>query len=499
MEINLPLDVIQTLDTLKQAGYSGYIVGGSIRDVILGRPVKDWDFTTDATPEQILALFPDSFYDNQFGTVGIKIYEHPLEETARPLPTEGSDDGQENAKQAEDADQEKDTPIEPKVKEIYEITTFRSEQGYSDGRHPDTIAWGKTVEEDLSRRDFTMNAIAYDGSTLIDPFHGQDDIHNKLIRTVGNPIERFTEDSLRVLRAVRLAAQLGFMIDPDTRDAIIKTRDGLKRISAERIREELLKLLSTDYPSDGILLLRSTNLLSILLPELDVCFGVEQKSPKRHHIYDVGTHSVMALKFCPSPDPIVRLATLLHDIGKAQTQHIDDTGLITFFNHEVMSDRLCKKIAYRLKLSNKETDLLLTLVRWHQFSVDERQTDSAIRRIIRRVGKENMDAMLALRTGDRLGGGALETSWRLELFKKRIVEVQQQPFSVTDLKINGVDVMETYGCRPGPVIGNALDMLFGEVEEGTLINDRDALLIRLKEIQSTVPTIKSKNPVDLET
>ncbi len=473
MTITLPPDVTNTLTTLKNAGHQGYIVGGSIRDVLMNMPVKDWDFTTDATPEEILALFPDSFYDNQFGTVGIKIYDTITQETGN---------------------RKEESPIEPTVKEIYEITTFRSENGYADGRHPDTVTWGKTVEEDLSRRDFTMNAIAYDGVTIIDPFHGQEDIQKKIIRTVGNPVDRFNEDSLRVLRAIRLAAQLAFMIDPSTQEAITKTAEGLKRISAERIREELVKLLATDYPADGILLLRSTGLLSIILPELDACFGVEQKSPKRHHIYDVGTHSVMALKFCPSPDPIVRLATLLHDIGKAQTQRIDETGLITFFNHEVMSDRLCRKIAYRLRLSNKETDLLLTLVRWHQFSVDERQTDSAIRRIIRRVGKENMDAMLALRTGDRLGGGALETSWRLELFKKRLIEVQLQPFSVTDLKINGRDVMETYGCKPGPIIGNALDMLFAEVEEGTLINERELLLARLKEIQPTVPTTKTKVP-----
>jgi tRNA nucleotidyltransferase (CCA-adding enzyme) len=450
--ITLPASAQKIITAINEAGFEAFAVGGSVRDTLMGITTHGWDFTTSATPEQILGIFPDSFYDNSFGTVGIKIYENAKTDNVKP------DD-------------------------IYEITTFRSEEGYSDFRHPDKIVWGKTLAGDLSRRDLTINAIAFDGNKLIDPYHGADDLKNKIIRTVGDPDSRFSEDALRMMRAVRIASQLGFMIEDKTRQAIITNTNLIQRISAERIRDEILKLMASKYPADGILILKNTGLLKLILPEIDIAFSTGQKSPKRHHIFDVGTHSVEALKTCPSNDPIVRLATLLHDIGKPKTYHIDDQGLITFYNHEVVGARLIKNICTRLKLSNAQSEKIYTLVRWHQFSVDERQTDSAIRRIIRRVGIENLDDMLALRTGDRLGGGAQETSWRLELFKKRLVEVQKQPFSVTDLKINGFDVMEALSCKPGPIIGKVLNDLFAEVEKGTLTNEREVLLEKLREMK----------------
>lgn len=444
--IILPPQAQQIISTLTSAGFEAYAVGGSVRDMILGRPTKGWDFTTNATPEQILELFPDSFYDNQFGTVGVKIKEND------------------------------------EVVDIYEVTTYRSEGGYSDRRHPDQVIWGKSIKEDLARRDFTINAIAFDGQTLIDPYAGGQDIKEKIIRAVRDPNERFAEDALRMMRAVRLAAELGFTIE-DATFAGIKTNAGLlTNVSMERIRDELLRMLGAQFAADAILVLKSTGLLKLILPELDASFATPQKSPKRHHIYDVGTHSVMALKYCPSPDPAVRLATLLHDIGKPKTFRKDDSGLITFYNHEVVGTRLVRDIVKRLRLSKKQADLVTTLVRWHQFSVDERQTDAAIRRFIRRVGRDNLEAILALRTGDRLGGGATDTSWRLELYKKRLVEVQKQPFTVHDLKINGYDVMGTLDIKPGPIIGKTLDQLFEEVEAGTLPNEREALLVRLSSL-----------------
>jgi len=452
----MPQQAKDIITQLKVKGFEAYAVGGSVRDILMGRTTKGWDFTTNATPEDILAVFPDSFYDNQFGTVGVKIKDNKGE-----------------------------------TQDIYEITTYRSEKEYTDHRHPDTIVWGKTLKEDLSRRDFTINAIAYDGDTFIDPYEGRADLKNKIIRTVGEPDKRFKEDALRMMRAVRIASELGFMIDTDTANAIKKQAELLGEISVERIRDELFRILASPYPADGIVILKNTNLLSHILPELEAAFAIQQKSPKRHHIYDVGTHSVMALKHCPSIDPVVRLATLLHDIGKVQTYHRDEHDLITFYNHEMVSTKIAKRIALRLRLSNKDTERLLTLIRWHQFSVDERQTDSAIRRFIRHVGKENLDDMLSLRIGDRLGGGAQETSWRLELYKKRLVEVQKQPFTVADLKIDGHDVMKEYECKPGPVIGNVLNQLFAEVEAGTLKNDREALLAKLKNIKSNVLNPKS--------
>ncbi len=446
--ITLPKEPQKIINILETANFEAYAVGGSVRDLLLKRQTQGWDFTTNAVPEEILKLFPDSFYDNQFGTVGIKV------------------------------------TLSDKTRDIYEITTYRSEKGYTDHRHPDKIIWGKTLREDLSRRDFTINAIAFDGQKIIDPYQGQEDLKAKLIRAVGNPVDRFREDALRMMRAVRLAAELGFMIDQLTLEAIKKNAPLINKISAQRVRDELLKLLTAQYAADGVLLLKSSGLLEQILPELAITFNTEQKSPQRHHIYDVGTHSVMALKHCPSPDPIVRLATLLHDIGKTATFHQTPEGVITFYNHEVVGTKLTKQISQRLKLSKRQSEKLITLVRWHQFSVDERQTDAALRRFIRRVNKENLQDILALRIGDRLGGGAQETSWRLELFKKRLVEVQKQPFTVADLKVNGHDVMKEFACSPGPLVGKVLNQLFAEVESGKVPNDRQKLLARMRELKS---------------
>lgn len=440
------MDIIKTLN---DKGFEGYAVGGSVRDIILGKETNGWDFTTNATPDQILKIFPDGFYDNSFGTVGIK---------------EKDKDGN--------------------TVDVYEITTYRSEKGYSDFRHPDTVVWGKTLEEDLSRRDFTINTLAYDGKSLIDRYGGQKDLKNKIIKAVGNPDDRFKEDALRMMRAIRIASELGFLIEEKTKAGIQSNAKLIHKVSRERIGQEFIKLMKSDYPADGILLMKSAGLLKEILPELDTSFETPQKSPKRHHVYDVGTHCVMSLKHCPSKNPIVRLATLLHDIGKVQTYRKDEkTQLITFHNHEMVSTKQVRRIADRLRLSKKQKDKLITLVRWHQFSVDERQTDSAIRRFIRRVGKENLNDILDLRIGDRLGGGARETSWRLELYKKRIEEVQIQPFTVADLKVSGHDVMKTFDISPGPKIGEVLNALFSEVEEKKLPNERNELLKRMEELK----------------
>jgi tRNA nucleotidyltransferase (CCA-adding enzyme) len=457
--IKLPNEAQGIIDAVQKRGFEAYAVGGSVRDILMGRNTHGWDFTTNAIPEEILKIFPDSFYDNQFGTVSIKIRDNKIPGIKKI-----------------------DSGNQPDVIDIFEITTYRSEKGYTDFRHPDNIVWGKTLTEDLSRRDFTINAIATNGKIIVDPFDGQKDLNDKLIRTVGTAEDRFSEDALREMRAVRIASELGFMIEPVTAAAIKTKAELLTKISMERVRDELLRILASPYASDGILTLKNTGLLTYILPEFEPAFGVEQKSPNRHHIYDVGTHSIMALKNCPSPDPIVRLATLLHDIGKIKTYHKDESGQITFYNHEVVSTKIAKAIAYRLKLSNKQMEKIVTLIRWHQFSVDERQTDTALRRFVRHVGKENLDDMLALRIGDRLGGGATESSWRLELFKKRLVEVQKQPFTVADLNIDGFDVMKELNVKPGPVIGKVLNQLFDEVEKGTLKNDREALLSRLKQL-----------------
>lgn len=440
----MPAFVLEILDKFRGAGFEIYVVGGAVRDLLMGRMVDDWDFTTNATPEEILKVFPEGFYDNTFGTVGI------------------SHESSENP---------------------YEITTFRREFGYSDARRPDKVEWGKSLKEDLSRRDFTINAIALVNSKkIIDPYSGEKDIKEKLIRAVGDPNKRFSEDALRMMRAVRIASELGFLIEEETFAAIKKNATLINKIAKERGRDEFFKIISSPNPYDGMVIFRNSGLMAEVLPELESCFGVEQKSPQRHHIYDVGTHLFMSLKFCKSEDPITRFATLIHDIGKPQTMKKLPTGVITFYNHEMVSTKIAEDLADRLRLSNKEREKLLKLVRWHQFTVGEMQTDSAVRRFIRNVGIENVEDMLALRVADRLGSGAKETSWRLEDFKKRIIEVQKQPFSVRDLKVDGDDVMKTLKLKPGPKVGEILNKLFEEVVEKKVDNDKKLLLKRISEI-----------------
>ena len=300
---------------------------------------------------------------------------------------------------------------------------------------------------------------------------------------MGDPNERFSEDALRMMRAVRIATELNFKIEEKTLSAIKKNKKLIHKISKERIKDELIKILASEHPYEGIALFREAGLSKEILPELEKTFGVEQKSPGRHHIYDVGTHSMLSLKSCPSTDPIVRFATLIHDIGKPQTHKLLKNGTITFYNHEIVSARIAKSIASRLRFSNKQSEKLWRLVRYHQFTVDEKQTDSAIRRFIRKVGLEYVPDMLDLRVGDRLGGGARETSWRLEDFKKRLVEVQKQPFTVRDLKISGTDVMKELNLKPGPKVGELLEKLFDEVVEKKLENEKMVLLGRLKNIK----------------
>lgn len=457
MKLKLPEFVKKIIDKFEKNGFEIYIVGGVVRDLLLKRSAVDWDFTTNATPKQILVLFPDGFYDNQFGTVGVVNPKEKKKKVYYGKPP------------------------------IYEITTFRKEIGYTDRRRPDKVVWGKTIEEDLVRRDFTINAMALkrvgkQSFKLTDPHGGQKDAKAKLIRAVGNPNKRFQEDALRMMRAVRIATQLGFNIEEKTFIAIKKNVNLIDHISAERIRDELLKFLSYKHAADGYLILRNSSLAEKILPEVEKMFGVEQKSPGRHHLDDVGTHAIKSLKATKSKDPIVNLAILIHDVGKPVVAGKDKKGTITFYNHEVVGASIARNIARRLKFSKKDEQRIFILVRWHQFSVDERQTNKAFRRFIKNVGKENLTDILEVRRADRVGGGARETSWRFERFKKKLVEVQKQPFSVTDLKINGNDVMKTLGIRSGPAVGRILNQLFEEVAEDKKKNEKKYLLKRIKEI-----------------
>lgn len=441
MKYKLPAEVTEILDKFTKSGYQIFIVGGAVRDLLMGKNVSDWDFTTDAKPEEILKLFPDGFYDNKFGTVGIS-----------------SDLG------------------------VLEITTMRKEGIYKDYRHPVNVSWTNKIEEDLARRDLTINAMALSQTgEIIDPFQGQNDIKNKIIRAVGNPNQRFQEDALRLIRAIRIATELEFEIDPKTFQAIRQNAKLLKEIAHERIREELFKILASMNPYIGIVKLREAGILQIILPELEKCFGIVQEGPKHDRVYDIGEHCLLTLKHTPSADPLVKFASLLHDIGKVNTIKTASDGNVTFYNHDVAGSKLALNIGKRFNLSKKQTDKLYRLVRWHLFTVDEQQTDSAIRRFIKNVGMENIDDMIALRIGDRLGGGTQKAvSWRMEKFEERIKEVLKKPFSISDLKVNGRDVMKTLNIKPGPKVGETLKKLFEEVLKDSSKNTREYLLDRIK-------------------
>lgn len=450
----IPKKVLEIYTTLQSNGHEVYLVGGCIRNILMKKDVTDWDLTTKATPEEILLLFPNGFYDNSFGTVGI-----PIEINDQPS--------------------------------VVEITTFRTEHGYTNKRHPDVVTWGKTIEEDLQRRDFTCNAIAMslnlsqNSFDFIDPYKGIDDIKNGTLRAVGNPDERFREDALRLLRAVRFASVLDFTIEETTLEELKKNVSLIKEISEERIKTELFKILQSDKAYEGVLLLQESGLLKEILPELLEGIGISQTRPGRHHTTDVFTHNVMSMKLCPSTNPLVRFATLLHDAGKPKVESKDENGLVIFYNHEVVGARIARNICDRLKFSKKERDKVFTLIRWHMFTVDEKITDAAVRRFIRRIGVENVQDMMDLRIGDRLGGGTQTAqSWRLKLFRKRIDEqLQPAPFSINDLAIDGNDIMQTLKIKPSKQVGTLLQQLFEEVDEDLSKNTKEYLTERVRELK----------------
>ena len=301
MTLRLPPFVKKIIKKFEANNFQIYVVGGAVRDLITGIEVTDWDFTTNATPEQILKIFPEGFYDNQFGTVGIS-------HKSSPKP--------------------------------YEITTFRIEGKYEDKRRPSALVWGKTLKQDLSRRDFTINAMALSPSLqIIDPFAGQQDLKNKIIRAVGDPVKRFAEDALRMMRAIRQAAQLGFTIEEKTFSAIKMHAESINLIAKERVKDELFKLLKSPNPYEGVVMLRNSGILNQIIPQLEQTVGVEQKSPGRHHTLDVWNHLLLSLKNCPSKDPLVRLATLLHDIGKPRSKRGEGQNA-TFYGHEIIGARM---------------------------------------------------------------------------------------------------------------------------------------------------------------
>ena len=440
MEIKLPKEVKNILNKLDKSGFESYAVGGCIRDILLEKKPKDWDATTSAKPEQIQKIFPESFYKNKFGTVTVKTKNNKKE-----------------------------------LKET-EITTFRTEQKYTDKRHPDKICFTDNLKKDLSRRDFTINALAIDKNDKItDLFNGKDDIEKRIIRAVGDPKKRFSEDALRMLRAIRLAIELNFEIEEKTFKAIKDNSGLLQMIAKERIRDEFIKMIMSKNPEKAIELLEESNLLEYIIPELKKGIGVSQN---KHHIYTIYQHSVLSLQFAAKRNYNleVRLAALMHDIAKPQAKRGEGENS-TFYNHDYLGAKISIKILERLRFPRKIIEKVALLIRNHMFvyNVDE-VTEAGVRRLLRRVGKENINDLINLRVADRLGSGVPKAiPYKLRHLEYIIEKVSQDPISAKMLKINGNDLIKLLKIEPGPKLGLLIEALLSEALENPKINTKEKL------------------------
>jgi len=456
--MNIPEYILQILETITAAGFSGELVGGCVRDLLMEKQPQDWDLTTNARPEQILALFAGAKYENDFGTVLI--------------PCRNS---------------------KGEVLAVAEVTTYRSEKGYADCRHPDEVKFEEQLDKDLERRDFTVNAMALkldaDGDyswsqkkfSLVDLFGGVKDIRKKVIRAVGEPADRFKEDALRMMRAIRFSSQLGFSLEPKTQRGIVKLAGSLKFVAKERVRDELVKILSSDRPAQGIMALHEAKILQYIIPELEQGVGVRQN---HHHIYQVFKHNVLSLQHCPSAEWQVRFASLLHDVAKPKTRRLID-GQVTFYNHEYVGAKMVDRIMTRLKFKNEDRERVVNLVRNHMFYYNVGEvTAASVRRLISKVGRDNLQDLIHLRVADRLGSGTPKgMPYKLRHLQYMMEKVQHDPVSVKMLALNGHDLMAELSLLPGPKIGAILDVLLGEVLEDPVRNERAYLLERAQALQ----------------
>ena len=447
----IPQEVSQVTQTLQKAGFEAYLVGGCVRDIISGKKPKDWDVTTNAKPDQITSLFPKTFYENDYGTVGV-VNENTDDETLK----------------------------------IVEVTPYRIEGIYSDKRRPDQVTFTEKIEDDLKRRDFTVNAIAYDISKgqIIDPYKGQEDIKDKTIKTVGVPHDRFSEDALRILRAVRLSVELGFTINKDTADAIKKESAGLEEIAKERIRDEFIKIINSPSPMVGIILAQKLGILKYVVPELEAGIDLEQNGD---HIYSVWEHNLRALQHSADRGwPLhVKLAALLHDISKPETRRWSkENDDWTFYGHDVVGGRVSREILKRLKFPGEIVETVSKLVRYHLFFSDvEKITLSAVRRIVKNVGPENVWDLMKVRACDRIGmGRPKETPYRLRKYESMIEEAMRSPTSVGMLKIDGAKIIDVTHETPGPRIGFILHALLEEVLDDPTLNTGEYLEKRTLEL-----------------
>jgi len=457
----VPTDVIGICERLRSAGKRAWIVGGCVRDSLLGKTISDWDVATDALPKELVRLFPKAIPTGlQHGTVTVVVRGHH-----------------------------------------YEVTTLRGESTYSDGRRPDAVEFVDDIVRDLARRDFTINAIAVDPTDgkLVDPFDGRKDLERRVIRAVGKPLERFSEDGLRVLRAARFSATLEFELDPDTFAAIAPTLGTFKKVSQERVRDEWLKTMKAKRPSRAFEVMRESGILAVSCPELMEGVGVEQN---KWHSFDVWGHAMACLDACVG-DPILRIAALLHDVGKPRSRaHSDKTQDWTFYDHDKIGAEMAVPICTRLRFSNEERERIVALVRHHLFHYDA-WSDATVRRWIKRVGPERVEDLYALNEADLRGKGPIfEEKQLAHLFtlKAHVERVLAEGAALTtrDLAIDGNDLMKEVGLRPGRIIGVVLEALLDEVIAEPAKNERGALLERARAIAAEkageAPPPRAKRP-----
>ena len=452
--MNIHPTVKEVAAIFAQAGKQVYLVGGALRDLLRGKKAKDWDLATDARPEEVIALFQRK--------------TRPGERRSFVVPT-GIKHG----------------TVTVHFNDLgMEVTTFRSESTYSDSRHPDSVEFGDSIEADLSRRDFTMNSVAYrlPSGPLVDPFDGKKDIKKRLIRCVGRPEERFSEDGLRPIRALRFASQLGFAIDSDLLAAIPAAIPFTAKVAAERIRDELDKIIASEKPSTALLLMEKTGLLALFIPELATCRGVKQDRFRSFgfHRFDVLDHSLLACDFAARTGalPVVRLAALYHDIGKPVTAETDERGYQTFYRHEKEGAALARTLLSRLRYSNAVTDAVCHLIEEHMFHYEESWTDAAVRRFVRRVGEENLPNLYSLRRADTYGlAGKAPSSSFLAPLERRVEETLKQgrALSLKDLAISGKDLI-ALGVPPGKYMGIILSELLETVIDDPTMNTKEKLL-----------------------
>ncbi len=427
------------LERLWSGGHAAYVVGGGVRDQLLGRAAVDWDVATDALPEQMLVTFPEGRYENRFGTVGV--------------PTEEVD--------------------------TVEVTTFREDHQYADHRRPDGVTFTDSIGADLARRDFTVNAIAWGraaGATSeewVDPTDGLADLRAMFLRAVGDPAKRFDEDGLRLLRAARLSAQLGFDIEPATLAAMSATAETVRWVSAERVGAELRRMVATPRPSDAFRILSTTGVLEHCLPELAAQRGVAQDKIPGHDLWE---HCLTALDAAVAIDPdkpLLHLAALLHDIGKPGTAADGH-----FIGHDEEGARLARELLARLAFAHREIDHVATLIANHMFNYEPRWSAAAIRRFVRRVGRANVADLLSLRAADNVGSGLAPDAGRLDELRRRIAREldANPPLELRDLAINGSDLVGELAIKPGPIVGEILDRLLGLVIADPAQNKREVLL-----------------------